>query len=261
MKFDSIIDAAAGNRMTVPEGWGQGRATFGGLVGAILIRHMEAHLGADAPPLRSFTISFVAPMVPGPVDLEATTLRAGKSVTQVQVMARQEGQVVATLLGSLGHGRESSIRVPGPEAPRWKTPQDCFKLPYMEGRSPTFLRFFDMRIAGGNMIFSGSREPDFHGYMRFDEPGQTQDAATLACLVDTWPAGVLPMLSKPAPASSLTWTMELLEDPRELEPVDFWQYQVITDSFADGYGQCQATVWDDRGRPVALSRQTVVVFG
>ena len=32
-------------------------------------------------------------------------------------------------------------------------------------------------------------------------------------------------------------------------------------SFADGYGQCQATVWDDRGRPVALSRQTVVVFG
>ena len=66
MKFDSIIDAAAGNRMTVPEGWGQGRATFGGLVGAILIRHMDAHLGADAPPLRSFTISFVAPMVPGP---------------------------------------------------------------------------------------------------------------------------------------------------------------------------------------------------
>ena len=50
MKFDSIIDAAAGNRMTVPEGWGQGRATFGGLVGAILIRHMDAHLGDGAPP-------------------------------------------------------------------------------------------------------------------------------------------------------------------------------------------------------------------
>ena len=48
---------------------------------------------------------------------------------------------------------------------------------------------------------------------------------------------------------------------RTVSPVDFWQYRVITDSFADGYGQCQATVWDDRGRPVALSRQTVVVFG
>ena len=64
-----------------------------------------------------------------------------------------------------------------------------------------------------------------------------------------------------SPYASSPSTMELLEDPRELEPVDFWQYQVITDSFADGYGQCQATVWDDRGRPVALSRQTVVVFG
>ena len=53
-------------------------------------------------------------MVPGPVDLEAAT-RADESVTQVQVMARQEGQVVATLLGSLGHGGVH-IRVPGPGA-------------------------------------------------------------------------------------------------------------------------------------------------
>ena len=32
MKYSSIVEAAAGPTMTVPEGWGQGRATFGGLL-------------------------------------------------------------------------------------------------------------------------------------------------------------------------------------------------------------------------------------
>lgn len=260
MKFDSIIKAAEGPRMQVPEGWGQGRATFGGLVGAILIRHMQANMDADAALLRSFSLSFVAPMVPGPLDLDMVTLRAGKSVTQVQVSGRQDGQVVATMLASLGHGRESQLRVPAPRAPACKPPSECFKVPFLEGKSPDFLRYFNLFYAGGNIPFSGSKEPDFQGYMCFSEPSDCQDAATLACLADTWPSSVIPMLSRPAPMSSLTWTMEYLVDPATLPPVDCWQYDVRTDAFADGYGQSQATIWDDRGNPVAFSRQTFVVF-
>ncbi len=58
MKYSSIVEAAAGPTMTVPEGWGQGRATFGGIVGAILIAHMDAHLkaeqGDDVAPCAAF---------------------------------------------------------------------------------------------------------------------------------------------------------------------------------------------------------------
>ena len=126
---------------------------------------------------------------------------------------------------------------------------------------PNFLRYFDTRWTFGDYPCTNSRKREMGGWMRFDEKLAQFDEVHLVGLVDVWPPAVLPHLKERAPASSLTWTMELLEDPRELAPVDFWQYQVITDSFADGYGQCQATVWDDRGRPVALSRQTVVVFG
>lgn len=260
MKFDSIMEAAGQAEMKVPEGWGQGRATFGGLVAAILIRHMQVKLGEDMAPLRSFSLSFVGPMAPGPLALEATVLRSGKSVTQVQVSGSQDGQVVAVMLASLGRARQSALEVTTPPAPHWRPAQECLRVPYVEGISPAFLKYFELRYHGGNVPLSGSDHPDFEGYMRFQEPVLTQDCATLACLVDTWPPSVIPMLSKPAPMSSLTWSMDFLLDPGQLPRVDFWQYDVVTDAFADGYGQNRSRIWDDNGRLVAVSRQTIVVF-
>ncbi len=264
MKFDSIMVAAEANEMILPEGWGQGRATFGGLVGAILIRHMQAYLARELPeppPLRSFALTFVGPAVPGPLALSAEILRSGKSVTQMQVTARQEGQVVSTMLASLGHARESSIRVPGPAAPDWKPAEEYHAIPFMEGVSPDFLREFEMRPVAGQFPYSGSDKPDFEGYMSFRERPERQDAASLACLVDVWPPSVIPMLTKRVPSSSMTWIMEFLEDPAELPWTDHWLYTVHTDSFADGYGQNRSVIWDGEGRPVAFSRQTIVVFG
>lgn len=260
MKYDSIIQTADQPEMQVPEGWGQGRATFGGLVAAILIRHMRARLGGDAAPMRSFSLSFVAPMEPGPLALEAVVLRSGKSVTQVEVTGRQDGRPVAVLLASLGRGRASSLEVPAPRAPRWKPPEACIQAPFVEGKTPDFLRHFDLLYAGGNLPMSGAERPDFEGYMRFKEPSRFQDEASLACLVDTWPASVVPLLNAPAPMSSLTWTMEYLVDPATLPKCDCWQYDVVTEAFADGYGQSRSRIWDDTGRPVAFSRQTFVVF-
>src|SRR3546814_13020213 len=67
-------------------------------------------------PLRSFSLSFVGPMAPGPLALEATVLRSGKSVTQVQISGSQDGQVVAVMLASLGRGRQSVLEVVAPPA-------------------------------------------------------------------------------------------------------------------------------------------------
>ncbi|MBM7333330.1 thioesterase family protein [Alloalcanivorax marinus] len=264
MKYSSIVEAAAGTSMTVPEGWGQGRATFGGIVGAILIAHMDAHLAAEQgdqrAPLRSFSLSFVAPMAPGPLRLSAQTLRAGKSVTQVQVSAHQDDQVVAVMLGSLGQPRPSSLAVAPRPAPAIRPAADCVPVPFVEGLTPDFLRHFDLLYADDNYPYTGSSRPDFQGYMRFAEDGQPQDTASLACLVDTWPASVITMLKKPAPMSSLTWTMDFLVDPATLPPTRDWQYDVVTDAFADGYGHTRSRIWDEQGTPVAFSRQTVVVF-
>ncbi|EKF75065.1 tesB-like acyl-CoA thioesterase [Alcanivorax hongdengensis A-11-3] len=260
MQFDQILATVDGKgHGEFPEGWGQGRALFGGLVGAVMYDHLCKSV-APAHPLRSFSLSFVAPATPGPVSLESRVLREGKSVMQAQVTASQQGQVVAVMLLSLGAARDSAIRVAPEPAPSIKPADQCTPMPYIAGVIPEFIAHFDMRWASGGLPFSGMDRPDFSGYMGFREPPAVMSTAALIALVDTWPPAVLPLLKKPAPASSLTWTMELVDDPASRPADQLWQYQVVTEHCAEGYGQSRATVHDADGRLVALSRQTVTVF-
>src|SRR5690606_2860286 len=103
--FESLLNQArAKPTLVMPEGWGQGRATFGGLVAAVLYAHMEHQIEAIRLP-RSLSLSFVGPVAPGPVELETEILREGRGVTQAQSRLRQNGQVQAVMLGSFGASR------------------------------------------------------------------------------------------------------------------------------------------------------------
>ena len=260
MTFDEVLASVDGKGNGVlPEGWGQGRALFGGLVGAVLFNHLEKSVGSGRV-LRSFSLSFVAPAVPGPVSLSSEVFREGKSVMQAMVTARQNGQVVAAMLTSLGAPRTSAVSVPAPTLPQFKGPADSLSLPIIKGVTPDFLEHFDLRYADGMPPYSGSDEANFSGYMGFRDAPAVMSTAALIALVDTWPPSVLSMLRTPAPASSLTWTMELLDDPATRPADTLWHYQVKTDHCSDGYGQSRATIWDADGNAVALSRQTFTVF-
>lgn len=260
MNFDQILSSIdADGTVTLPDGWGQGRALFGGVVGAILYRFLEQKLDGEVR-LRSFSLSFVAPAQVGEGTLQCDVLRQGKSVTQAMVTLRQQEQVVAVMLASLGAARESNLSVNAPAAPQMAAADNAMKIPNIPGVTPDFLRHFDMRYASGKPPFMGSDEPDFAGYMRFASAPQAMSTAALIALVDTWPPSVLPMLKGPAPASSLTWTMELLDEPSSRAADTLWQYEVKTDHFSDGYGQSRAIIWDEQGHAVALSRQTITVF-
>ncbi len=260
MTFDDVLATVdgMGNGM-LPEGWGQGRALFGGLVGAVLFDHLDKTVAKDRV-LRSFSLSFVAPAAPGPVSLHSDVFREGKSVMQAMVTARQEGAVVAAMMASFGAARHSSVTIAVPGAPDMPAPADSLLMPLIKGVTPDFLEHFDIRYATGKPPFCGSEEANFSGYMGFRCAPQRMSTAALIALVDTWPPSVLSMLRTPAPASSLTWTMELLDDPATRPSDSLWQYQVHTDQCSDGYGQSQATIWDAEGKAVALSRQTFTVF-
>lgn len=260
MTFDEVLASVDGKgNALLPEGWGQGRALFGGLVGAVLFDHLEKSVAAGRV-LRSFSLSFVAPAAPGPLSLSSEVFREGKSVMQAMVTARQDGQVVAAMLVSLGAGRESSVSVAAPLMPAMPAPEASLVLPNIKGITPDFLSHFDIRYAEGKPPYCGSDEANFTGYMGFREAPAHMSTAALIALVDTWPPSVLSMLKTPAPASSLTWTMELLDDPASRPADTLWRYQVHTDQCSDGYGQSRATIWDAEGRAVALSRQTFTVF-
>ena len=265
MSLDRMLEEArAGERVTVDDGWDQGRATFGGVVGGILLARAEAVASDPGRELRSAMVSFVAPVAPGPTEVAAEVLRAGKGVTQVQATLRQDGAVAGSMLASFGLERESSLEWEAPDAAARTllSPDDIAPLPYVEGVTPGFFGHVEMRIAEGTHPFAGAQTPDLAGWMRFTDPPATFTTAHLLTLTDCWPPSVLSMLSGPGAASTLSWTFEPVAagPPEGDDPRAHWQYEVLTDRCSNGYAHTHARIWDAHGTLRALSRQTIALY-
>ncbi|WP_274584571.1 thioesterase family protein [Neisseria leonii] len=248
--------------ITLEPSWAQGRALFGGLSGGLMLAKLQHTI--DRPRrLRSLTVSFVGPIdTSGEIGLQAQILRVGKSVLQGEVHLTQNGGVQAVLLASFGEARESAARIAA-DSPPPAMPQvgQIPAIPAGAPDMPAFLQHFDIRWAHGPLPFSGSTQAEFGGYLRFRGQEGAFTLPHLVTLTDAFPPAVVTLLPQPAPASSLTWTLELLHDPDGADMADFWQYRVRTDYAADGYGHTEARIWDKNGRLTLISRQTVTVFG
>src|SRR5690554_4557328 len=262
VKFSEVlasIQASAEQELVLPEGWAQGRAFFGGFSAAIAFQH--AKLGVDTEqPVRALTISFVGPLEPGPATLQRTILREGKSVTQVRVDILQQGNVQLSGLFTFGRSRPSQISITDTlpaEVPGRKHGLPFPKTPIL----PEFAHQFDYSVTVGGLPFSNTQSRKFGGWVRFCTEDAPIDVGLFLGLVDAWPPAVLPMLNQPAPASSLTWTIEFPELlPSNKKASDWWQYVAYIDYAADGYGHTHSHIWDDEGKLVAISRQTITVF-
>ncbi|RUO41050.1 thioesterase family protein [Pseudidiomarina aestuarii] len=262
MQFTDIINgitSAAKQKIDLPSGWGQGRALFGGLTAGIAWQHAQ-HGAAAEQDLRALTISFVAPVQPGAAELHRRILREGKNVTQIAVEIIQEDNVVLSALATYGRSRQSAVTIT--DMPTASIP------PKEQGPAfpnhpliPEFTHFFDYRVSVGGLPFSGNKSRSFGGWMRFRDEQQPITIGSFLGLVDAWPPALLQHLKEPAPASSLTWTIEFPAPLPACSTHDWWQYEAYIDHAADGYGHTHAHIWDYTGKLVAISRQTVTVFG
>jgi len=264
--IDEMLDSAAAGTATIAPGWGQGRATYGGLVAGLLVARAEALVADGGRRLRSASFAFIGPVAPSAATLDGTVLRAGSSATQVQVALVQDGEPRASLLASFGVDRDSAIAVdptdrnPPPDIP---AAADIDPIPYVPGAMPEFFAHFELRYVGAAPPLSGAAEPDFGGWMRFAEPPKRFGDRELVTLADAWPPAISPMLDRRVPMSSLAWTFEPVAWPEPGEhdaPDALWQYDVRTLAAGDGYAHTRARIWDARGRLRAISGQTVAYF-
>jgi len=265
MQFSELIQAVRRNASSViiPADWGQGRASFGGLVVALQYEAMRAHVAVERA-LRSLSVSFVGPVEPEvPVSFEVEVLREGKAVTQVLGRVVQNGAVVTLVQGSFGAARESAARIDGQPAPSMKPEGDCPLLPYIKGITPEFMRHLSMGWAVGALPFTGQGGREMGGWVRLagDVPDEPVTETHLLALVDAWPPALLPLLSRPAAGSTLTWTLEFVQPLPAVSTLQACQYLAVIDHARDGYGHVAANLWAPSGELIAISRQTVTVFG
>lgn len=261
MTFEEILANASSNQVTIPDSWAQGRATFGGLTGALAFDRMQ-EVVTPGRPMRAMQVSFVGPVEPDlPVTMEAELLREGKAVSQAMVRMVQDGSTRLVALGSYGGGRESAVAVPPQPAPEAPMPEECRPTPYIPGLMPDFTQYIEMRWCFGGLPFAGTSHREMGGWMQFREPPATLGDAGVIALIDAWPAAILQHLTERVPASSLSWSVELVHPRPEVRPDEWLLYRATTDQAGEGYGHIHAEIWNRRGELVAISRQTVVVFG
>jgi ribosomal protein L6P/L9E len=139
-------------------------------------------------------------------------------------------------------------------------PTTITPVPWHPELGADFIAHVELRFASGLPLYSGAATGDQSGFMRFRRPPATFGLAHFVTLVDSWPPAPVQCLAGPARFSTLTWSLELLTAPTG-DPESQWWYEVTTDAAHAGYGHSHARVFTASGVPVAISRQTISLFG
>jgi acyl-CoA thioesterase len=239
--------------------WGQGRATHGGLVGAIALRAMQRRAPAGRA-VRSMTATFVGPLLTRAATCRTQLLREGKSFTVLEARIEQEGEVCcvahAVFAGERSSIVELAMRAPGPLA----APDAIAPIPYVEGAMPAFLQHARLHWAFGNPPFSGTELAPVGGYCEWIGDAQP-DACSVLALLDAWPTPAHSPMTAPSGASTVSWSIDFVADIAARAYATPFRYEGVAVAARHGHVQQDAWLWDRDGAPLARGRQLVAIFG
>jgi acyl-CoA thioesterase len=261
--FCALLDGirAAGNSYLadIPDDWLQGRTSFGGLTAALCIAAVERAV-PDLPPLRSAQFTYVAP-AGGAVEMTPRLLRRGKSSVFAAVELRAHGALATHATLSFAAARDSKYSYRSstmPTAPLPGTTEAFFR-----SGKPRFTQHFEGFIAGGEKPVSNAHTPELVLWLRHRDPSGMASLPGLIALGDTPPAAAYTMLSAPVPASSITWSVEMIDAAAALNgPSDAWYLlRSVGEDVREGYSVQNMALWSQDGTLVMLARQTVAIFG
>jgi acyl-coenzyme A thioesterase PaaI-like protein len=242
--------------LDVPDDWLQGRTLFGGLQAVVGLAAMRSV--APAAPLRSLQVTFLAPVPGGPVRSVARILRSGKSTTHVEARIVDGDNTLALMVGVFGLPRSSAVAV-RPQQPA-VPPGKAIELPWIAGVTPNFTQHFKARWVVGAPPWSGSLVPENVIELGMRDRGHATESHVLA-MADFIPPIALSYLRTPVAAASLTWMLEMLPEEVTSLPLDGWRVDAQMTAAHEGYINQSLMLWGPGGVPVALGRQTMVVFG
>lgn len=243
-------------RSTVPDSWMQGRTAYGGLSAALAL-HGALRLTEPRFSLRTALVAFVGP-VAGDCAVAAEVLRRGKSSEAVWATVRSDGGVGTQATFLFGRDRESAVdasALPAPDVPHFDD------LEERRARElPTFTQHFDMRLAGGERLASGSDRGELIWWVRFRDAVNAPPAVALLALGDSLPPAAMCHMTAPAPVSSTSWMLHLLDLEPDTED-GWWLLRSTATHTRGGFSAQEMTIWNTAGRAVATGGQGVAVYG
>ncbi len=255
--FAAISEDGVGVRAHVPQDWRQGRTTFGGMTAALCVAAAEKMV-PDLPPLRSAQFAFVGP-AGGDVVMTPSVLRRGKSSVFISVDLAGEAGLATRAILSFGAARESSISYRARPMPAMPAPDDCAPL-FRSGQGPVFLQHFAALQAGGGAPISGAAIPQFLLWLKHNDARAMASLPGLIALADAPPPAALAMFRAPAPISTVTWSIDMVDAQAALDDDGWLLMQSLGEDARDGYSSQDMAIWTEAGTLVLLARQVIAIF-
>jgi len=236
----------------------QGRSVFGGLQAAFALRAMRELV--PGVPLRTLQTTFIAP-VAGEMKARARLLRQGKNAAHVEVRLGHDDETQAVMIGVFGSARSSIVARTVVQPPLAVDPSQVFEKPFgAPSLGPMFTLHFGVRWLRGKPVFTSDR--GFHHVLEIalDDDVPATEAHLLA-IADFIPPIGLSHMSSPTPGSTLTWMLELLVDRIPAVPLRGFRVDAELIAARDGYTDQSVIIYAPDGTALALSHQSMLVFG
>ena len=249
----------------IDPGWWIVMGPNGGYIAAMVGRAIEAEaavaegVGADRH-LHSLTLHYLRPPAAGPVEIDTTVERSGRTVTTVTARMSQQGKLlvlataaVATVREAFGYSEAGPPEVPPPN-----------EVPVLAGEGPPIemVARYEMKPCIGSLQgLAAGDEPGMAlngGWIRFAESTPI-DAIALTALADAWWPPIFHRSGGVALAvPTVDLTVHVLRQP--IDPLDWVLVRFASPEAFGGYVIEHGEIWDAAGNLLAVSRQLAVVL-
>lgn len=247
---------------TIARGWRAGRGPHGGYLAAMLLRALIATVDDPTRTPRSLTIHYTRAPEPGPIEIEATVERAGRSLSTLSARMTQHGKATALALAAFSVPWHSpgSDELPMPNV----APADAERrsTPGLFEGAPEFTKHLVMQPRIGAVPFAGTGAPmKVGGWTGLPEP-RPIDAPALALFCDAWFPPSFIALDVPAISPTVDLTIHFRQsiDEADVDPAALCLGIFQTRLLHDGLFEEDGVIWAADGTVLAQSRQLGIIM-
>lgn len=254
---DTAVTTTAPGRHTgrIDRGWWIQRGPNGGYIAAIVLRAMCAEVGDAGRRPRSFTLHYLRPPAEGPIELETTTERAGRSLSTVSARVFQDGKLLVLATAAFADDRPGSLAFDDTAMPSVPPPAECPPLGPPPFPTLTLRDRYECLVAIGGDLFSGGPDALTGGWIRLAD-GEAADDLAVAAFTDAWPPAVFTRTAERIAVPTIDLTVHFRQ--AVLDPGGWFLVVFRSVLSADGYVEEDGEVWSEGGHLVAQSRQLAV---
>jgi acyl-CoA thioesterase len=263
-------DAAVPGRYgaLLSEEWCAPEVPQGGLATVVALRAMASALDAPDQSLRTVTNVFAAPVRSGPVEIDVTVLRRGRTLSQLSATTRNPGEAAGHTSVAVFGGPRPGFEFTDRACPEVPLPHECpsFRDELPEGVQSRRFPYWD-HVEGKPALGHAPWEDYVPAtsqrayWMRFDEPpildDGTFDPFALVTLCDTQPGAVGERMGPNVPMwlpPSVDLTVHVFG-----VPTSEWLLSHNTAHYAgDGYASAEIELWDPEQGLIAYATQLML---